>query len=239
MACPSGTTLSRVSRAARRSAVLGLVVDLHLQSEAFETHQHAAQLVPGVTLAVDDEPRNAAVLLVVPRDLATDDPAFGRPRDLRAVRGLLDVRPSERAPHAFEDPLEDRDRVVTRVAQHLELPAACGLIRDLERLDGNMVTAVARAEVELVRCAGGVLEREGCEVRMLELDADPLGHQRVEAARADPARLLRGDGQVDRVIGGHLVPAILAALGAYAHGVRPDQGGGPSSIGSPARAFST
>src|SRR5438093_7270384 len=115
MACPSGTTLSRVSRAARRSAVLGLVVDLHLQSEAFETHQHAAQLVPGVALAVDDEPRNAAVLLVVPLDLAADDPAVGRLRNLRAVRGLLDVRPPKRATHAFEERLEAPDRAVARV----------------------------------------------------------------------------------------------------------------------------
>jgi len=77
-----------------------------------------------------------------------------------------------------------------------------------------MVTAVASAEVELMWCPGGVLEHDGCEVRMLEPDASPFGDQRVEAARADPARLFRGDGQVDRVEGGYLVPAIFAALRA-------------------------
>src|SRR5207244_745845 len=185
----------------------------HRQPEALEAHEHAANLFPGITFAVDDESRNTALLLVVPLDLAAYDPAFGRLRDLRAVLVLLDVLPPQGATHALEELLEDPDRVIARIAQHLELVAASLMIRDLERLDRDMVTAVARAEVKLVRCPGGVLEHDGCEVRMLEVDANPLGDQRVEAARADP-RLLRREGQVDRVIGGDLVPAILAALGA-------------------------
>src|SRR5207249_159751 len=82
---------------------------------------------------------------------------------------------------------------------------------------GDMVTAVACAEAELMRCPGSVLEHDRCEVRMLELGASPLGDQRVEAARAYPARLFGGERQVNRVIGGHSVPAIFAALGAFAH----------------------
>jgi hypothetical protein len=78
------------------SAFLGPVVGLHLQPEALEAHEHAANLFPGITFAVDYESWNTALLLVVPLDLAADDPAFGRLGDLRA-RWCLRLRPQRAA----------------------------------------------------------------------------------------------------------------------------------------------
>jgi hypothetical protein len=80
--------------------------------------------VPRVAIAVDDEPRNATVLLFVPVDLPADDPALRGVNDLRAVRGRLDMRPCDRPTHAFEQALEARDRIFARVPEHLELVAA-------------------------------------------------------------------------------------------------------------------
>src|SRR5439155_25381308 len=98
-----------------------------------------------------------------------------------------------------------------------ELVAAGSVIHHLERLDGDMVTAVASAEVELMWCPGGVLEHDGCEVRMLEPDASPFGDQRVGRScrrRVPGARNLRSA----RSVG----PRSWA---------RPDQRGGRSSTG--------
>lgn len=96
-------------------------------------------MLPGVALAVDDEPRHVALpLLVVPLDVTAHDRALARVGDLRSVLALFDMPARERAAHALEEPLEDRDRLGARIAEDLKLIAAGMAVLDLERLESDV-----------------------------------------------------------------------------------------------------
>jgi hypothetical protein len=106
-------------------------------------------------------------------------------------------------------PICRSDGIGARIAEHLELVAAGMAVFDLERLNADVRAAVSRGEMELVRPAGSVFEYHRLEVGMIEVDASDA---RVEAARADESHPFRRDAQMDRVVAGHGVPAVFAAL---------------------------
>src|SRR5215218_758808 len=63
-----------------------------VQREAFERHQHAADLIPGERSAIDDEKRQRTFCVGVPLDDAAEPVAL---RELPSMVGLLDVANAE------------------------------------------------------------------------------------------------------------------------------------------------
>jgi hypothetical protein len=154
-----------VISALRGSQLFTFVPDSQFELPTLKGHQHAAKLVPVDFPTVDNEKWHPAIAGIVPLNPSTHHSFV---RDLQSVLTVFEMFGGKGTPHFFDQPTEQNQQVLLRIADDLEVVARWMSIAKLESVERDSGTEQIGTKVKLADFSRGINETHRLELGVFE-----------------------------------------------------------------------